>query len=87
MKGFIKGEALRLLRTNSTKTLFEENIRDLKSRLWVQELLVNKVPAGVQFTDRKSALRQKPKSAQENIALCHRTQSIRAKPIKEHVNE
>ena len=32
-KGFIKGEALRLLRTNSSQFTFEENIRNLKTRL------------------------------------------------------
>ena len=29
-KGFVKGEALRLLRTNSSKVLFEENIKTLE---------------------------------------------------------
>ena len=64
-KGFMKGEALRLLRTNFSKTPFEENIRDLKSRLHIRGIprssLVNKVLAGVQFTDGKSALHQKQK--------------------------
>ena len=32
-KGFIKGKALRLLRTNSSKTTFEENIRNFIVRL------------------------------------------------------
>ena len=32
-KGFIKGEALRLLRTNSSKATFKENITQLKRRL------------------------------------------------------
>ena len=32
-KGFIKGEALRLLRTNSSQTIFEENIRNFSTRL------------------------------------------------------
>ena len=31
-KGFIKGEALRLLRTNSSKKIFEEKIKAFKSR-------------------------------------------------------
>ena len=75
-KGFIKGEVLRLLRTNSSKSLFEENIRDFKSRLRVRgypDLLVNKVLADVQFTDRKSALRQKPKLARKCCPLSHNT--------------
>ena len=32
-KGFVKGEALRILRTNSSKTTFEENISNFKKRL------------------------------------------------------
>ena len=32
-KGFIKGEALRLLRTNSSEITFEENMRDFSTRL------------------------------------------------------
>ena len=35
-KGFIKGEALRLLRTNSSETKFEENICNFKSNLRVR---------------------------------------------------
>ena len=32
-RGFIKGEALRLLRTNSSRITFEENIKKLKTNL------------------------------------------------------
>ena len=32
-KGFVKGEALRLQRTNSSKVMFEENIKNLRTRL------------------------------------------------------
>ena len=64
-KGFIKGEALRLLRTNSSETTFDENIRLFKSRLHVRgypETLVNKVLSGVKFEETKSALLQKDKT-------------------------
>jgi len=37
-KGFIKGEALRLLRTNSSKTLFEEMIENFKKQLQEREV-------------------------------------------------
>lgn len=63
-KGFIKGEALRLLRTNSSKTSFEEKIKNFRSNLRVRgypEKLVNKVLAEIEFKNRKSALQQKPK--------------------------
>ena len=39
--GFIKGEALRLLRTNSSKTTFEENITLFKQRLRYSGYLYN----------------------------------------------
>ena len=32
-KGFVKGEALRLLRTNCSKAMFEENIKNFRTRL------------------------------------------------------
>ena len=61
-KGFIKGEALRLLRTNSSKNSFEDNIRAFRSRLHVRgypDNLVNKVLSEVKFEERKPALLQK----------------------------
>ena len=64
-KGFIKGEALRLLRTNFSETTFDENIRLFKSRLHVRgypEALVITVLSGVKFEERKSALLQKDKT-------------------------
>ena len=60
-KGFIKGEALRLLQTNSLNNSFEENIRAFRSRLHVRgypDNLVNKVLSEVKFEERKSALLQ-----------------------------
>ena len=69
-KGFIKGEALRLLRTNSSETKFEENICSFKSNLRVRgypDHLVNKVLAEVKFTNRRSALEQKPQRGQSGL--------------------
>ena len=60
-KGFIKGEALRLLRSNSSKNTFEENIVAFKSRLYARgypDGLVNKVLSEVKFEERKLALQQ-----------------------------
>ena len=37
-KGFVKGEALRLLRTNSSKVVFEENIK--KKYAWHREVIL-----------------------------------------------
>ena len=63
-KGFIKREALTLLRTNSSKNIFEEQIQKLKSRLRERgypENLVQKNLSEVQFENRKLALLQKAK--------------------------
>ena len=64
-KGFIKGEALRLLRTNSSKTTFEENITQFKRRLrdrgYPDNLLEN-VLSEIKFNERMSALLNKQKT-------------------------
>jgi len=65
-KGFIKGQALRLLRTNSYEINFEENIKHfstcLKSRDYPDNT-VEKHLSGVNFSDRKKALEQRNKNA------------------------
>ncbi|XP_068755861.1 uncharacterized protein [Montipora capricornis] len=61
-KGFVKGEALRLLRTNSSKTTFEENINKFKSRLLARgypKRLIETLLSDIKFTERESALKQK----------------------------
>ena len=69
-KAFIKGEALRLLRTNSSKATYEENEKKFRSHLCVRgypDNLVNKVLAEVKFSDRKSALQQRPQKVQNGL--------------------
>ena len=64
-KGFIKGEALRLLRTNSSKTTFEENIRNFRVLLRMRGYprhLVDHILSEVKFTERESALQQRQKT-------------------------
>ena len=51
-KDFIKGEAVSLLRTNSSEVNFEENMRNLSE---------------VIFADRKKAVEQRNKNARKNI--------------------
>ncbi|PFX24782.1 hypothetical protein AWC38_SpisGene25758 [Stylophora pistillata] len=66
-KGFIKGEALRLLRTNSSQTIFEEKIANFKAHLLKRgypEALINTTLSEVNFKNRKLALQQKPKTNQ-----------------------
>ena len=58
----MKGEALRLLRTNSSKTLFEERIKHFKAHLIERGYPVNLVQqtlSEVHFEDRTLALQQK----------------------------
>ena len=61
-KGFVKEEALRLLRTNSSKVMFEENIKNFRTRLTSRGYpnnLVEKILSEVKFAERKNALTQK----------------------------
>ena len=57
-KGLIKGEALRLLRTNSSAKSFYENIYNFKKRLRARGYphnLIEKITSEVKFTERKSS--------------------------------
>ena len=61
-KGFIKGEAMRLLRTNSSETSFEECLMKFKQRLQARgypKTLVERSLSGVTFASRQSALTKK----------------------------
>ena len=76
-KGFVKEEALRLLRTNSSKVMFEENIKNFRTRLTSRGYpnnLVEKILSEVKFAERKNALTQKTESAQENSTIPFVTQ-------------
>ena len=60
-KGLIKGEALRLLRTNSSAKSFYENIYNFKKRLRARGYphnLIEKITSEVKFTKQKSALQK-----------------------------
>ena len=64
-KGFIKGEALRLLRTNSSEKTFEENTTQFKRRLRERgypDNLSKKILSEVNFSQRMSALQNKLKT-------------------------
>ena len=70
VKGFIKGGALWLLRTNSSETTFEENMKNfltcLKNRDY-PATTVEKHLSGINFSDRKKALEQRNKNAHKKI--------------------
>ena len=67
-KGFVKGEGLRLLRTNSSEETFVENIRIFKLRLRTRGYpnnLMDKTLLEVQFSDRKKALKDNTRVQKE----------------------
>ena len=64
-KGFVKGEALRLLRTNSSKAKFDEHITLFKQRLQHRgypDNLLKMTLSEVNFSQRMSALQNKQKT-------------------------
>ena len=62
---FVTGQALRLFRTNSSKVMFEENIKNFRTRLTLRGYpnnLVDKIISEVKFEERKNALTQTQKA-------------------------
>ena len=58
-KRFVKGEALTILRTNSSKTTFEENISNFKKPLidrGYPQTMIKNLLSDIKFTERESAL-------------------------------
>ena len=77
-KGFIKEEALRLLRTNSSQTTFEENIRNfaahLKNRGYPAATLVVIHLSEVKFSERETSLTNKDRTHERKFyPLSHNT--------------
>ena len=69
-KGFIKGEVLRLLRTNSSQITFERNIRNFHHRLIERghpATMLRKNLSEVKFADRKTALQQRNKTTYKKL--------------------
>ena len=57
---YLQGEALRILRTNSSKTAFEENISNFKKRLidgGYPQTMIENLLSDIKFTDRDSTLK------------------------------
>ena len=64
-RGFIKGEAIRLLRINSSKTTFDERPSNFKQRLEARgypKQDMERSLSEVNFDQRRSALKQEQKS-------------------------
>ena len=70
--GFIKGEAMRLLRTNSPKEILEEGLlkfkQHLKARGYLQNIIERSL-SRVNFASRQSALTHKQKPEGHNVPL------------------
>ena len=67
---FIKGEALRLLRTNSSQFTFEENMSNFKTSLQNRDYparIVEKHLSDIKFSDREMSPAQKNKTAPKRI--------------------
>ena len=60
-KGLVKGESLRLLKTNSSAQSFNDKIYNFKKRLRARgypQNLIEKITSEVKFTEQKSALQK-----------------------------
>ena len=71
-KGFFKGEALTLLRTNSSRVTFTDNIKTFKTYLISRgypKKLVEKILSEGNYADRKTVLTRK-QNAQKASTLC-----------------
>jgi len=69
-KGFIKGEALRLLRTNSSRRTFEDNIRSFAARLQNRGYpasTAEKHLSEVNFTGRKTSQKNRNRTVRKKI--------------------
>ena len=69
-RGFMKGEAIRLLRTNSSEINFQEAISSFKTRLQTRgypKQLVDKTVSEVTFAGRQSALHKQNRKTDEKI--------------------
>ena len=69
-KGFIKGEVLRLLRTNSSQITFERNIRNFHNCLLERgypAAILRKYLSEVKVAYSKTALQQRNKSARKQL--------------------
>ena len=69
-RGFIKGEAIRLLRTNSSEKNFQEAMCNFKTRLEARgypKSLIEKTVSEVSFAERQSALKKQTKQTKGKI--------------------
>ena len=89
-RGFIKGEAIRLLRTNSSETTFEECLENFKRRLeargYPKEYIESSL-SEVTFDSRQSALKSQKHKTTERILPFVTTYHPAVNKLKEIVME
>ena len=88
-KGFITSKTLRLLRTNSSKTTFAENISLFKQRLRARGYpnnLIDKTLSISQISLKNVGFENKKENKQKNITVCNRIPPFCAK-FENHFNE
>ena len=71
-RGFIKGEAIGLLRTNSSENNFQEAMCNIKTRLEARgypKNLIKSTSSEVSFAGRQSALKKQTKKTKDKIML------------------
>ena len=71
-RGFIKGEAIGLLRTNSSENKFQEAMCNIKTRLEARgysKNLIKSTSSEVSFAGRQSALKKQTKQTKDKIML------------------
>ena len=89
-RGFIKGEAIRLLRTNSSKTTFEKCLTNFKRRLEARgypKKYIESSLSEVTFDSRQSALNQQKHKTAERILPFVTTYHPAVKKLKQIVME
>ncbi|XP_068672931.1 uncharacterized protein [Montipora foliosa] len=89
-RGFIKGEAISLLRTNSSKTTFEECLTNFKRRLEARGYPKNYIESSlseVTFDSRQSALNQQKHKTAERLLPFVTTYHSAVKKLKQIVME
>ena len=89
-RGFIKGEAIRLLRTNSSKTTFEECLTNFKGRLEARRYPNNYIESSlseVTFDSRQSTLNPQKHKTAERILPFVTTYHPTVKKLKQIVME
>ena len=84
--GFVKGECLRILRTNSSKATFDENISNFKKHLLDRgypQNLIDRILSEIESTGRPTALKQNNKERKEILPFVTQLYQLSISNLKE----